>query len=77
MTNLWVLDEGCYWETSDAGLLRQKIAFLNSMMDKLEGVLNTLTVGKDDSPEAVADKSEQLLSKKIRNIDVKRIERKP
>jgi hypothetical protein len=77
MSNLWVMDEGCYWETSDAGLLRQKIAFLNSMMDKLEGVLKTITVEKDDSPEAVADKLELLLSKKFRNIEVKSIKRKP
>jgi len=77
MSNLWVMDEGCYWETSDAGLLRQKMAFLNSMMDKLEGVLKSLSFEIENSPEAVADKLEQLLSKKFRNTDVKRIKRKP
>jgi hypothetical protein len=76
MSNLYVLDDGCYWETSDADLLRNKIAFLNSMMDKVEGVLKTITFNKEDSVETVANKLEQLLSKKFRSVKVKRIKGK-
>jgi hypothetical protein len=76
MSNLDVTDEGSYWETSDAKLLREKIAFLTSIMDKLEGVLKTATFNKEDSVETVADKLEQLLSKKFSRIEVKKIKRK-
>ncbi len=76
MSNLDVMDEGCYWETSDAGLLSEKMAFLNSMMDKVEGVLKTLTKEKEDSVETVVVKLEQLLSKRFRKAEVRKIKRK-
>jgi len=72
--NLKVTDEGSYWETSDTGLLKKRIDFLNAKMDELAGLLETIEIEKDDTAETVADKIEKLLNEKLQN-SIKRIKK--
>jgi hypothetical protein len=65
--NLKVTDEGSYWETGDADLLKKKMDFLNVKMDELAGLLETLEIGKDETAETLADKIEKLLNGKMKN----------
>jgi hypothetical protein len=65
ISNLDVIDEGMYWETEDLGLLEQKIAFLNEMMDAVEGVLRNIKVDKGESEESVIAKIEKVLKEKF------------
>ncbi len=55
--NLKVTDEGSYWETGDAGLLKKKMDFLNAKMDELADVLCTLPINQNETAESIADKS--------------------
>jgi len=63
--NLEVTDEGEYWETSNKARLKYLFDFLNEKLniicDILEGNKNKFS--KSDSPEQIADKIEELLSK--------------
>ncbi|MGC9352537.1 MAG: hypothetical protein ACP5D9_01800 [Mariniphaga sp.] len=62
--NLKVTDEGGYWETGDANLLKKRMDFLNAKMDELTGLLETL-----------ADKIEKLIKEKLKG-SFKRIQPK-
>jgi len=61
ISNLDVYDEGEYWQTGSEKILKQKIDFLNSVMDQLEDVLNTIEIEKGSSAESIADKIEEVL----------------
>ncbi len=63
--NLKVIDEGGYWETEDATLLKEKIDFLNDKMDELADLHKNMVVDKDDTAESIADKIEKLLKEKL------------
>ncbi len=65
MSNLKIIDEGSYWETGDAGLLKKKIDFLNTKIRELGALLNAVKIKEGDSPESIADKIEQILSEKL------------
>ncbi len=65
MTNLEVNDEGGYWETEDAALLKKRVDFLNFKMDELKNDLNSINIKEGESPESIAEKIEYLLSKKL------------
>lgn len=73
--NLKVTDEGSYWETGDAGLLKKKMDFLNTKMDELAGLLETLEIEKNETAETLADKIEKLIKEKLQG-NFKRIQRK-
>jgi len=51
ISNLDVYDEGEYWQTGDEKILKRKIDFLNSVMDQLEDVLNTIEIKEGSSAE--------------------------
>jgi len=61
ISNLDVYDEGEYWQTGDEKILKRKIDFLNSVMDQLEDVLNTIEIEEGTSAESIADKIEEVL----------------
>jgi hypothetical protein len=61
ISNLDVYDEGEYWQTGDEKILKRKIDFLNSVMDQLEDVLNTIEIEEGASAESLADKIEEVL----------------
>jgi hypothetical protein len=61
ISNLDVYDEGEYWQTGDEKILKRKIDFLNSVMDQLEDVLNTIEIEEGSSAESIADKIEEVL----------------
>lgn len=63
ISNLDVYDEGDYWQTGDENILKGKIDFLNSAMDQLEDVLNSIELKEGSTAESVADKIEELLKK--------------
>ena len=63
ISNLDVYDEGEYWQTGDEKILKRKIDFLNSVMDQLEDVLNTIEIKEGSSAESIADKIEEVLKK--------------
>ena len=63
ISNLDVYDEGEYWQTGDEKILKRKIDFLNSVMDQLEDVLNTIEIEEGSSAESIADKIEEVLKK--------------
>jgi hypothetical protein len=65
--NLKVTDEGSYWDTGDADLLKKKMDFLNAKMDELAGLLETLEIEKNETAETLADKIEKLLNEKMKN----------
>jgi hypothetical protein len=68
ISNLDVYDECQYWQTGDEKILKRKIDFLNSVMDQLEDVLNTIEIEKGSSAESIADKIEEVLKNtKFRN----------
>ncbi len=68
ISSLDVYDEGDYWQTGDEKILKRKIDFLNSVMDQLEDVLNTIEIEKGSSAESIADKIEEVLKNtKFRN----------
>jgi hypothetical protein len=73
--NLKVTDEGSYWETGDADLLKQKMDFLNAKMDELAGLLETIEIKKDETAETLADKIEKLIKERMQS-SFKRIQRK-
>jgi hypothetical protein len=64
ISNLKVYDEGKYWDTEDEELLREKISFLNRMMDEIEGLLNEVKTVKGETAESFIKKIENLLSEK-------------
>lgn len=72
--NLKVTDEGSYWETGDADLLKKKMDFLNSRMDELAGLLETLETEQDENAETLAHKIEKLLQERMQ-VSFKRIQR--
>jgi hypothetical protein len=61
ISNLDVYDEGEYWQTGDEKILKRKIDFLNSVMDQLEDVLNTIEIEEGTRAESIADKIEEVL----------------
>ncbi len=61
ISNLDVYDDGEYWQTGDEKILRGKIDFLNSAMDQLEDVLNSIEFEENSSAESIADKIEEVL----------------
>jgi hypothetical protein len=65
--NLNVTDEGSYWETGDAYLLKKKMDFLNAKMDELAGLLESIHIEKDDTAETLVNKIEKLLNEKMKN----------
>ncbi len=75
MDNLEVMDEGSFWDTGDAGLLKKKFDFLNAKMDELAGLLETIEIEKDDTANTSADKIEKLLKEKMQGT-INRIKRK-
>ena len=75
LKNLKVLDEGGYWETEDATLLKQRMDFLNAKMNELAGLLETIQTDKNDTAETLAGKIEKLIKEKLQ-AGVKRIQRK-
>jgi hypothetical protein len=72
--NLNVTDEGSYWETGDAYLLKKKMDFLNAKMDELAGLLESIHIEKDDTAETLVNKIEKLLNEKMKN-SIRRIKR--
>jgi len=73
--NLKVTDEGSYWETGDADLLQQKMDFLNTKMDELADLTETINRDKDNTAETLAGKIEKLLQERMQ-VGFKRIQRK-
>jgi hypothetical protein len=63
ISNLHVYDEGEYWQTGNEKILKRKIDFLNSVMDQLEDVLNTIEIEEGSSAESIVDKIEEVLKK--------------
>ena len=63
ISNLDVYDEGDYWQTGDPKVLKGKIDFLNTALNHLESVLNSIEFEKDSSAESIADKIEEVLKK--------------
>jgi len=61
ISNLKVIDEGGYWDTSDETVLWEKLSFLNDMMDKLENELNKLGRNENETPESLAERIEVIL----------------
>jgi hypothetical protein len=67
--NLEVYDEGRFWETNDEKILNEKLEFLNKMMDKLEGILNSIPREKNESAESIANKIERIIKAKLKGND--------
>ncbi len=65
MANLNVTDEGSYWETNNADLLKKKMDFLNAKINELADALETLPYDKNDTTISIADKIEKLLKEKL------------
>lgn len=65
MANLKVTDEGSYWETNNADLLKKKMEFLNAKINELADALETLPYDKNDTTISIADKIEKLLKEKL------------
>ncbi|MCK4641678.1 MAG: hypothetical protein KAU06_10085, partial [Candidatus Marinimicrobia bacterium] len=63
--NLEVIDEGEFWETSNKERLKYLFDFLNEKLNVISDILegNKNNFSKSDSPEQIADKFEELLSK--------------
>jgi hypothetical protein len=63
--NLEVTDEGEYWETSNKERLKYLFDFLNEKLNMISDILegNKNKFSKTDTPEQIADKIEELLSK--------------
>ena len=64
VSNLEIIDEGDYWETGNAELLKQKFDFINFKIRELEAALSSVIIKEGESPESIADKIEQILSAK-------------
>jgi len=58
-------DEGSYWETNNADLLKKKMEFLNAKINELADALETLPYDKNDTTISIADKIEKLLKEKL------------
>jgi hypothetical protein len=60
-----VTDEGEYWETSNKERLKYLFDFLNEKLNMISDILegNKNKFSKTDTPEQIADKIEELLSK--------------
>ncbi|MCG2716110.1 MAG: hypothetical protein L6422_07475 [Candidatus Marinimicrobia bacterium] len=67
--NLEVTDEGEFWETSNKERLKYLFDFLNEKLNMIGDILegNKNNFSESDSPEQIADKVEELLSKYMFN----------
>ncbi len=65
ISNLDVYDEGRYWETEDAQLLKDKLDSINAAMNILEVELRKIPKDKNETPESIADKIEKLFKDKF------------
>lgn len=63
ISNLEVLDEGCYWETEDKALLQEKAHFIDGKIKQLSKFLSKIPKDKNDTTESIADKIERTLRK--------------
>jgi hypothetical protein len=61
ISNLDVYDEGEYWLTENATLLKDKFDFLNAKIIILEEVFSRIEFKKDCTPELTVDKIEEVL----------------
>lgn len=64
-SNLEVTDEGCYWETSDENLLKEKIDFLTDKINLFSDMISEIPRDKDETAESIADKIEKLFKDKF------------
>jgi len=64
-----VTDEGEFWGTSNKERLKYLFDFLNEKLNMISDILegNKNNFSKSDSPEQIADKVEELLSKYMFN----------
>ena len=61
ISTLDVCDEGKYWQTENATLLKDKFDFLNAKIAMSEDVFIRIEFKKDSTPESIVDKIEQVL----------------
>lgn len=66
ISNLEVWDEGDYWQTGDAVLLKKKMDFLAEKMDQFATMLESAPVDANETTESLIDKIEEIF-KKLRN----------
>jgi len=58
-------DEGNYWETGDAEILRQQFSRYEAAMDIFCEALKDLPANPNETPESLADRLERLLREKF------------
>ncbi|GAB1451250.1 hypothetical protein MASR2M47_13060 [Draconibacterium sp.] len=63
ISNLEVYDEGDYWQTGDAALLKEKMDFLSEKIDLFGVALNSIPFDPKESAESIADKIEEVFRK--------------
>lgn len=63
VTNLEVYDDGDYWQTGDAALLKEKMDFLSEKIDIFEVALNSIPFDPYESAESIANKIEDIFRK--------------
>lgn len=60
--DLFVTDEGEYWDTGDANLLQSKFDFLNEMIDIVAGSLSKIENIPNESNESLINRIEKILT---------------
>lgn len=64
ISKLEVFDEGDYWNTNDAHILKQRFDFLNQKLYEFGELLKEIEFEKKDTAESVVNKIETLLKKR-------------
>ena len=63
ISNLEVWDEGDYWQTGNAVLLKKKMYFLTEKMDQFAKMLESTPIERNVSTDSIIDKIEEILKK--------------
>jgi len=75
ISNLYVRDEGEYWETKNKNILLEKIKFLKQKIDEVGNIISDID---NNSNQSLENKIENILinklNKKYNNIHIKKIE---
>jgi len=68
ISNLEVVDEGCYWQSDDIGELEKRLNAVAKAIDTFEDSLKLIPRGvlENKSPNEIADFIEELIRKKFR-----------
>jgi hypothetical protein len=68
-------DESYYWETNDEKQMLERFKVYNAMLDAFTEALQDMEHVPGETPKSLADRLEELLKTKFKDVDFRRVER--